>query len=261
MFVISSGESNIFVCIEERLDFGTVDIGYPKPISHWGWGSFGHNGIDSALYSGSKVYFFSGTQVLRASRGDEGRGIIDPHFPRDIHTYFDWPGKFGLRGIDAALYSGGPLVPPSGSLVSNFNYFLKDHDRNLKDVSVTINFDSDFVSASEGFGFQVNCYSLDVTGIIATWQQYFIYVAPTSNELVAMIDNWGGTYAEPANPVYEIVNIRTGFASLPSNDHIPAGYQLKIALNYDSNDNVTGATYTVTDNTGVVQGITLSIIG
>jgi len=242
---------------------GTVDVGYPKNISHWGWGSFGANGIDSALYSGSKCYFFSGTQVIRVSRGDEGRGIIDPEFPQNIHTYFDWPGKFGLKGIDAALYSGGPLVPPPPQgLISNFNYFLKDHDNNLQDVSVTINFDSDFVSAAWGFGFQLNTYSVDVSGVIATWQQYLIYVAPGSNEFIAMIDNWGGSYDEPSNPIYQIVNVQTPpFATLPSNDRIPAGYQLKIALNYDSNDNVTGATYTVTDDTGVVQGTTTSIVG
>ena len=39
---------------------GTVDPGYPNNISAWGWGDFGRNGIDAALYSGSKCYFFAG---------------------------------------------------------------------------------------------------------------------------------------------------------------------------------------------------------
>jgi hypothetical protein len=40
---------------------GAVDSGYPRTISpNWGWGSFGANGIDAALYSGSKCYFFAG---------------------------------------------------------------------------------------------------------------------------------------------------------------------------------------------------------
>lgn len=241
---------------------GTVDPGYPKPISNWGWGSFGINGIDAALYSGSKCYFFSGTQFIRVSRGDEGPGIVDPGFPKDIHSYFNWPGKFGLRGIDAALYSGGPLVPPPPQgLISNYNYFLKDHGNNLRDVSVTINFDSDFRSSANGFGFQLNCYSEEDTGIITNWQQYLIYVAPGSNQLVSMIDNWGGSAADPSNPYWQVVNYQQAFATLPSNDLIPAGYQLTIALNYDSNDNVTGATYTVTDNTGSVQAITNSVVG
>jgi len=31
---------------------GKMDAGYPAPISNWGWGSFGANGIKGALYSG-----------------------------------------------------------------------------------------------------------------------------------------------------------------------------------------------------------------
>jgi len=31
---------------------GTVDAGYPAPISRWNWGTFGANGINAALYSG-----------------------------------------------------------------------------------------------------------------------------------------------------------------------------------------------------------------
>jgi hypothetical protein len=241
---------------------GTVDVGYPKPISNWGWGSFGANGIDSALYSGSKCYFFSGNRVIRVSRGDEGRGIIDPGFPMDIHAYFDWPGKFGLKGIDAALYSGGQLVPPPPpGLISNFNYFLKDHDNNLKDVSVTVSFDDDFVSSAFGFSFQLNCYSVDLAGVIVTWQQYVVYVLSGSSNVVARIDSFGGSFGEPANPIIEILRADTPLASLPSNDVIPAGYQLKIALNYDGNDNVTGATYTMTDDSGAVQGTTMSVVG
>jgi len=38
---------------------GTVDPGYPLNISVWGWpDGFGANGIDAALYSGSKCYLF-----------------------------------------------------------------------------------------------------------------------------------------------------------------------------------------------------------
>jgi hypothetical protein len=34
---------------------GTVDAGYPAPVSKWGWpAGFGQFGLDAALYSGSK---------------------------------------------------------------------------------------------------------------------------------------------------------------------------------------------------------------
>ncbi len=36
---------------------GTVDPGYPAPISNWGWGSFGANGIDAASLQWYQVLF------------------------------------------------------------------------------------------------------------------------------------------------------------------------------------------------------------
>jgi len=84
---------------------GTVDAGYPKPISNWGWpGSFGANGIDAALYSGPKCYFFKGNQYIRVTRGDTGPGIVDAGYPKPISNW-GW-GSFGANGIDDALYSG-----------------------------------------------------------------------------------------------------------------------------------------------------------
>jgi hypothetical protein len=69
---------------------GTVDSGYSKPISSWGWGSFGANGIDAALYSGSKCYFFKGNQYIRVTRGDTGPGTVDAGYPESI-TSWGWP--------------------------------------------------------------------------------------------------------------------------------------------------------------------------
>ena len=83
---------------------GTIDPGYPKPISDWGWGAFGANGIDAALYSGSKSYFFSGLQYIRVTRDESGAGTMDPGYPKLIA---DWGwGAFGAFGIDAAMNSG-----------------------------------------------------------------------------------------------------------------------------------------------------------
>lgn len=83
---------------------GTVDPGYPQPISVWGWGKFGAKGIDAALYSGTKCYFFSGTEYIRVTRGEVGPGTVDPGYPQPISVW-GW-GSFGAKGIDAALYSG-----------------------------------------------------------------------------------------------------------------------------------------------------------
>src|SRR6202044_1675914 len=90
---------------------GAVDLGYPAPINGWGWGSFGANGIDAALYSGSKCYFFSGNQYIRVTRGETGPGTVDAGYPTSINGW-GW-GSFGANGIDAALYSGGTTPVPS----------------------------------------------------------------------------------------------------------------------------------------------------
>jgi hypothetical protein len=85
---------------------GTVDAGYPAPISNWNWpAGFGSSGIDAALYSGSKCYFFRGNQYIRVTRGDTGAGTVDPGYPAPISNW-NWPAGFGSSGIDAALYSG-----------------------------------------------------------------------------------------------------------------------------------------------------------
>ncbi len=83
---------------------GTVDPGYPEKVSAWNWGNFGKNGIDAALYSGTKCYFFSGDQYIRVTRGDSGPGTVDHGYPAHISAW-GW-GEFGKNGIDAALYSG-----------------------------------------------------------------------------------------------------------------------------------------------------------
>jgi Hemopexin len=83
---------------------GAVDPGYPAPIANWGWGSFGVNGIDDALFSGPKCYFFSGSEYIRVTRGEIGPGHVDAGYPAAIAKW-GW-GDFGAHGIDAALYSG-----------------------------------------------------------------------------------------------------------------------------------------------------------
>jgi hypothetical protein len=71
-------------------------------------------GVDAALYSGSKCYFFRGDQYIRVTRGDTGPGTVDPGYPRSIAAGWGWPAGFGSGGIDAALYSGSKCYFFSG---------------------------------------------------------------------------------------------------------------------------------------------------
>ena len=106
---------------------GDVEIGYPAPISNWGWPTipgtqvrFGAGGIDAALYSGAKDYFFSGPWYIRVTRGRTGPGTPDGGYPAPIANW-GWPvipgtnQRFGAAGIDAALYSGSKCYFFSGA--------------------------------------------------------------------------------------------------------------------------------------------------
>jgi hypothetical protein len=233
---------------------GSVDAGYPRPISVWNWGSFGANGIDAALYSGSRCYFFSGNQYIRVTRSDEGAGTMDAGYPKTISPNWGW-GSFGRDGIRGALYSGGPYAPiPTKGLGSNSNYFLYSPDpksggcNNLIGLSVTIIVDQDItaVTGSNGFGFQINAYS--AKGDYDGAQQYVVLVDPSFNppQMTCMIDNW-------ESKSQSVVYRSSRLATLPSYS-LPAGYKLTISLINDDSARITGATYVLVDNHGHTTG-------
>ena len=87
-------------------------------------------------------------------------------------------------------------------------------------------------SETKGFGFQLNAYS--PKNEKSAWQQYVI--ALFGNEVTGAVDNWPITGPN-------IINNFFSMTSVPGK--IPAGYQLKIALQNDAKSNITGATYTV----------------
>jgi hypothetical protein len=84
---------------------GTPDPGYPQPIAGLDWNGFGADGIDAALYSGTKCYIFKGAEYIRVTRSDTSPGSIDAGYPQSISEW-GWPDGFGAGGIAAALYSG-----------------------------------------------------------------------------------------------------------------------------------------------------------
>jgi hypothetical protein len=249
---------------------GTVDPGYPQPISNWP-GVLGKKanligGVKGTLPSGSVCYFFLDGEYIRVNRGIEGAGYVDAGYPRLISEVWGWPDGFGANGIDAALYSGGPLVPPpSNGLVSNYNYYLQSGGL-LLDLSATINFDEDFIcSDANGASFQLNCYSEVVDGgsKYPLWQQFVIRMK--DGWLYACINTW---YDTAINDDYIYVN--SGILFLGS-DTIPAGYQFKISVNNDTENfsgninNITGATFTVINNLDntetVLGGFPINIVG
>jgi hypothetical protein len=155
--------------------------------------------------------------------------------------------------------TGPANVPaPSQGLISNFNYFLEDGGKPLTGVVATVNFTVDFVSSANGYSFQLNGYSTEGKSITTEWQQFVIYASPNSSQLFARIDTWSGTALTD-----ELNRIDVALANMPSAT-IKAGYSFKIALTYtnDGTGTVTGAVYTVTDNSGKTLGsVTIGIVG
>jgi hypothetical protein len=232
---------------------GTVDDGYPKPISEWGWGEFGKKGIDAALNSGPVDYFFSGNYYIRVTRGDTGPGTVDADYPKLIS---EWGWKeFGVHGINAALFSGADFgdeaSPPE--LASRSNYFMANGGKNLSGVEITIDITESLVCTANGppakdldsvtgFTWQLNCYSpapkLDAV------QQYVIGFQ--KGKLYGQINNWVDENTLLVDAYDKLTSV--------SGDGLPVGYKLRIALHNDSHQNVSGVTFSVLDANGNVAG-------
>ena len=261
---LSSGTKDYFFSGKEYIRVtrgdtgpGTMDAGYPAPISNWGWGAFGANGIKAAFTSGSKAYFFSGSEYIRMTRTDDtGPGTMDAGYPAPISTW-GW-GVFGGLGINAALFSGidnpvGSVVAtPESGLGSNSNYFLFSGCKPLTDLTVTINVNEEIVTHSssgstKGFGFQLNAYSSQNEK--SAWQQYVI--ALFGSDLKGAINNWPRT-----GPALFFDEFDLGGFTQPK---IPAGVQLKIQLQTGSSENVVGAIFTVIDNGIVTAKVTKTL--
>ncbi len=261
---LSSGTKDFFFSGKEYIRVtrsdtgpGKMDPGYPAPISNWGWGAFGANGIDAAFTSGSKAYFFSGSKYIRMTRTDDtGPGTMDPGYPAPISTW-GW-GMFGALGINAALFSGidkpvGNVVSvPGPGLGSNSNYFLYSGCKPLTDLTVTINVNEDLVTHSssgstKGFSFQLNAYSPQNEK--SAWQQYVIALFGT--DLIGAIDNWPKTGDSLILTELDLMSF--------TKPYIPAGYQLKIQLQTGASQNVVGVIFTVIFNGLVLAKVTKTL--
>ena len=97
---------------------GTVDAGYPAPISNWNWpAGFGSTGIDAALYSGSKCYFFRGSSYIQVTRGDTGAGTVDAGYPAPISNW-NWPAGSGSTGSMPPCTRGRSATSSEGAATS-----------------------------------------------------------------------------------------------------------------------------------------------
>jgi hypothetical protein len=170
--------------------------------------------------------------------------------------------KLGQEGVTVVAPVPAPPQGPgdvTGGLTSDSNYImytptLNGGCANLLNVSVTIEVTQEivFVSASggptQGFAFQLNCYS--PLGSFCAWQQYIIALLGT--ELTGLINTWpltGNPIIAPPNNSYPVPLV-----GLPSIS-LPAGYQMKITLGNDTSGNVVNVTWVVNGTTFPKQNL------
>jgi hypothetical protein len=170
----------------------------------------------------------------------------------DIAEIWGWPAGFGAKGIDAALYSGGPLVDqPPLHPDGNVNYYLTDHHNPLLGLQITVDFDENFVPQANGFSFQLQAFSPSRSSIGV--QQYIISADPGNPITTGWADIWDQNGKEILKTPPKTLTTLAG----PPPIKIPQKYQFLFALTYDTTDPtlVTGATFTVKNNpTGNVPG-------
>ena len=167
------------------------------------------------------------------------------------NTNINQSSQFG-PGLAQSTLTNWPI--PSSGLGSNSNYIFDNNCKPITNLSITLNITQDIVcntasGPQSGFGFQLNAYSPQ--NETSAWQQYVI--ALWGSELVGAVDNW-----PLSGP--NIINDFFNLTAMPSAS-IPAGYKLKISLQNDNNNNITGATYLVIDNNGNTKAnVTLSLL-
>lgn len=152
------------------------------------------------------------------------------------------------------------VAPPSEGLGSNFNYFFADGGNAITGLNVEITFAEPLLSASNGFGFQLNGYAQELSGAPSTtpnWQQYVVFTEPGDSTLYGIIDNWKGTV--PAGTYAQTINDEVEITTLPTANEIPAGATINIVPVFSSTNVITGITYTYTSPAGKAVSTTVTL--
>ena len=145
----------------------------------------------------------------------------------------------------------GPVPTPHSGLGSKNNYFLYSDCNPVTGLSVTIDITKD-ITSDIGFSFQLNAYSPE--GANCVWQQYG-FTFHTANhsplQVHAFVDNWPSADFTQAQGLGKgnLINHYASMLTLPT-DTLSAGYKFTIALKYDQDENVKGATFTILDTAG-----------
>jgi hypothetical protein len=177
---------------------GTVDPGYPAPISNWGWGAFGANGINAALYSGGPLVFGEGERYVvsldsfhidntRAVHEDTDYVTLNAQVnkqPALTRTVFVGDVNNGDHPVNIQL---GPLeVGPNDALTFNYVILNKGHTNGDRDkieaglgqaagAALGAAFGGSFWSlVGTGIGKLISIIDADCDGVVAADQIAFV---------------------------------------------------------------------------------------
>jgi hypothetical protein len=239
--------------IKSQLNGNVIDIkgGSPTPataLDSWPqqapsqenqlWQFYEDPGGSGYYYIQSKLV---GNAIDIMAASTSSGALLDAYFPK-VSGYDNQLWQV-VGGTFPATVTAAPK--PSAGLGSNSNYLFSCGNIPMTGVTVSIKVYQE-IAGSDGFGFQVNCYS--GTGDYDGAQQYVITMDPhiSPPTLIAWVNNWHTTSDA-------VVNHMVTLATLPS-EALPAGYELKISLECNSGGQITGANYQCIDNTGKVIG-------
>jgi hypothetical protein len=142
-------------------------------------------------------------------------------------------------------------------LGSSNNAVLVSSCKSLQNLTVNLWVTEDLITlGNSGFSLQLNCYpqtnpQSTYDGKPLNWIQYVIAVE--NNSVEWGIQYWSESKGFGFSPSPNYVS----FGSAPSNQ-VPAGSVMRIALLTDSSDNVTHATFSITDPKGKVSSHTFA---
>jgi len=157
-----------------------------------------------------------------------------------------------LLGL-CALFASAPASAQTSPLGSNTNYTLYNNCQNIEGLTVSLHVTQDMIanvtpggggSVTPNGGFALQLNADPPAGQPYFWLKYGIIIE--GNTAKGFIQYWNN--AGVNNHGQPII------ANLPSNT-IPAGWTLTIALTNDNQGNVTGTTFSITDNTGKVTSL------
>jgi len=99
------------------------------------------------------------------------------------------------------------------------------------------------IDFGSGMGFQLNCYSALEPHKTDLWQQFVFQFLPPTGEVWATIKNWSGAALND-----EVIAVSEFLFPLSNVGVVPAGYVFEIQVNNNTENNITGATFSVYNN-------------